>query len=109
MGNFLMLVISNAKKGKDAEYNDWYNRRHIHDICDIPGVISGKRFEASSVSPQPQPSQYIAIYEIDAENPNLVLEELKRRSRSGMMEMSDALDTETPQIWLYEGIQISGQ
>lgn len=109
MGNFLMLVISNAKKGKDAEYNDWYNRRHIHDICDIPGVISGKRFEASSVSPQPQPSQYIAIYEIDAEDPNLVLEELKRRSRSGMMEMSDALDTETPQIWLYEGIQISGQ
>lgn len=104
MAKFLMVVTSSAKDGRDDEYNDWYDSEHIHDICSIPGVISGKRFEAVPVTPHQQPSPYLAMYEIevDADNPGPVLQEMMRKSEAGEMSKSDALDSENAQIWMYK-------
>lgn len=102
MGKFLMVVTSGAKEGREKDYNDWYDNTHIHDICSIPGVKSGKRYDAIATTPNPQPAPYLAIYEIEADDPGSVLGEMMRRSEAGEMSMSDALDIETAQIWMYQ-------
>ena len=102
MGKFLMVVTSGAKDGRDAEYNDWYDTTHLHDICSIPGVTSGRRYDAIPQSPNPQPAPYLAIYEIEADDPGTVMGEMMRRAQAGEFVMSDALNIEQAQIWLYK-------
>ena len=102
MAKFTMVVTSGARDGKDAEYNDWYDNQHIHDICAIPGVISGRRLDAIPVTPNPQPAPYLAIYEIEADDIGAFLGEMGRRSEAGEMPVSDSLDIESAKIWMYQ-------
>lgn len=102
MGKYIMVVTSGAKDGRDQEYNDWYDGTHIHEICAIPGVTSGRRFDSIPQTPHPQPAPYLAIYEIETDDPTSVLGEMMRRSEAGEMSMSDSLDIEGSKIWMYE-------
>lgn len=101
MGKFLMVVTSGAKPGRDDEYNAWYDGTHLAEICAIPGVTGGRRFDAIATTPNPQPAPYLAIYEIEADDPASVLGEMMRRAEAGQMSMSEALDTDTAKIWMY--------
>ncbi|MFA7604890.1 MAG: hypothetical protein WCY29_18000 [Novosphingobium sp.] len=102
MGKFLMVVTSAAKEGRDADYNAWYDGTHLAEICSIPGVVSGRRYDAIPVTPNPQPTPYLAIYEIETDDPASVLGEMMRRAESGEFTQSDALDTASAQIWMYK-------
>lgn len=102
MGKFLMVVTSDAKDGRDEEYNAWYDSTHLADICSIPGVTGGKRYDAIPTTPNPQPTPYLAIYEIEADDPASVLGELMKRAEAGQIVMSDALDAENAKIWMYK-------
>lgn len=102
MGKFLMVVTSAAKEGRDDEYNAWYDSTHLADICSIPGVVSGRRYDAIPATPNPQPAPYLAIYEIETDDPASVLGEMMRRSESGQFTLSDALDAASAQIWMYK-------
>ncbi|MEJ5976000.1 hypothetical protein WG901_05100 [Novosphingobium sp. PS1R-30] len=101
MGKFLMVVTSSAREGRDADFNAWYDGTHLNEICALPGVTAGRRFDAIPVTPHPQPAPYLAIYEIEAEDPASVLAEMMRRSEAGEMSMSDAVDAENAKIWMY--------
>jgi hypothetical protein len=104
MGKFIMVVTSAARDGRDDEYNDWYDSTHIHEICALPGVISGKRYDAVQPSPNEHPAPYLAIYELEVEgdNPGPVLGAMMEKAQAGEMTMSDALDAEKAQIWMYK-------
>jgi len=102
VAKFLMVVTSSAKDGRDQEYNEWYDGTHIHEICAIPGVTSGRRYDAVPVTPNPQPGGYLAIYEIEADSPEAVLGEMMKRAQAGEMSMTDALDQTSAQIWMYK-------
>ena len=102
MARFLLVGPSNAKPGRDDEFNEWYDNVHLRDVCAIPGVISGRRFDAAPASPNAAPGAYLAVYEIEADDPAAVLKELNRRAAGGEMEISDALERTGGQIWLYK-------
>jgi hypothetical protein len=102
MARYVMVVPSSAKPGRDDDYNAWYDSRHIHDICAIPGVISGRRFTADGASPNPAPAKYMALYEIETDDINQVLAGMGERAAAGEMPMTDALDLDTAQIWFYK-------
>ncbi|MCB2077314.1 MAG: hypothetical protein KDE55_06395 [Novosphingobium sp.] len=102
MGKYILAVPSSAKEGRDDDYNEWYNSQHIHDICAIPGVKSGRRFVPSAASPMPAPANYFALYEIDTDDIGAVMGEMFRRSEGGEMPMTDALDMESARMWVFE-------
>jgi hypothetical protein len=103
MAKYVMVVPSSAKEGRDAEYNDWYDSTHIHDICAVPGIKSGRRFDAMpEVSMGPPPATYLAIYEIETDDIAGVMAEMGRRAAAGEMVQSDALDIESARIWIYK-------
>jgi hypothetical protein len=102
MAKYVMVVPSAAKPGRDDDYNAWYDSRHIHDICALPGVVSGRRFNADPASLSPVPAPYLAIYEIETDDINALLAEMGRRGAEGEMPLSDALDVESAKIWFYK-------
>lgn len=102
MGKYVMVVASHAKQGRDDEFNDWYDNVHVADVCKVPGVTSGRRFNASTPTPMQQPAPYLAFYEIETDEPAAVLDEIMRRSGTDDMVISDAIDIESTQVWMYE-------
>jgi hypothetical protein len=101
MAKFMMVVASSAQPGRDDDYNEWYDTDHIHEICALPGVISGKRYTAAP-SPNEVPGQYLALYEIETDDLTSVMAEMGRRAATGEMSMSDALDRDSAKMWFYE-------
>lgn len=102
MARYIMVVPSNALPGRDDDYNAWYEGVHIADVCAIPGVISGHRYEADPASPVTPDGRYLAIYEIEAEDPAAVLAELMRRVQSGEISLSDSVDVASARMMLFK-------
>jgi hypothetical protein len=101
MSDHLLVVFSNPAQGKDKEFNDWYNRKHIPDVLNTPGVVSGRRYlrspqaegdqDAASASPAPDTvQQYMAIWELEGELDD-VMGNIARALEEGLMDISPAL------------------
>lgn len=108
MGKYVMVVQSNALQGQDGHYNDWYDSIHFQDISAIPGVKSGRRFEATPVA-MGQPGQpYLSLFEIETDDPAAVMAELGQRSADGRMRQSPALDPASISLWFYKQRDMPG-
>ena len=102
MAHYLLVVPSSAKPGQDDDYNRWYDETHLGDLLAIPGVTAGRRYDADPASPNPPDARYLAVYEIETDDPGQVLAELGRRAQAGEMKISPALDASSARMWLYK-------
>lgn len=100
MAKYILVVGTNATPGNDAEFNKWYDEVHIPEVCAIPGVTGAKRYEADSAAPGERP--YLAIYELETDDPNNVLAELAAQSAAGTLHMSPTLDLVNVQTAVYK-------
>jgi hypothetical protein len=102
MGSYLLAVWSSAKPGRDDDYNAWYEGVHLADICAVPGVISGRRYQAIPASPATPDGAYLGLFEIEVDDPTGVLAEIDRRGKSGEMKFSDSIDGASVKMLLLE-------
>lgn len=90
----LLLVYSRPVKGKEDEYNTWYDEVHLHDVASIPGVASAQRFDVQDFNPPgaaPPIQSHLAVYEIEGD-PAAVMAEMQTRYGTDQMRASAALD-----------------
>ena len=93
MAKYTFVVLTNPTPGKEAEYNKWYNEQHIPDVLNVPGFVAAQRFRlADAQMGDKNPNRYLALYEIETDDLPTALKELKARSGSAEMVMSDAID-----------------
>lgn len=93
MARHLLIAFSNATPGQEAEYNEWYAKRHIPDALNIIGFVSAQRFKISDAQ-LPGTNfdrKYLVIYEIEADDPRHTIEELSRTIGTPAMPLTDAL------------------
>ena len=102
MGSYILVVPSSAMPGEDAAYNDWYDAVHLDEVCAVPGIVSGRRYEPDPASPSPAEADYLAIYDIETDDPAAVLAELQRRAGAGEIGISPALDRPTARMMLFK-------
>jgi hypothetical protein len=102
MNKYILMATVEALPGQDEEFNRWYDEEHLRDVCQVPGFISGRRFESDPASPTASPGRYLAVYELETDDPAAVLAELSRRARSGEMAISPSLAPGTAQMTLYK-------
>ena len=96
MSTQMLVVFTNPVEGGDAEYNDWYDHRHLADVLRVPGIRSAQRFGLGDVQrmPAPHPWKYMAIYEVETARIDDVAASLNRLAGTNEMPMSDALAAE---------------
>ena len=97
----LFVVLTNPVEGQEGEYNRWYDDQHIGDVLKVPGVKAARRFKLSDVqrNPGPYPHGYLALYEIEADDINVVLEGLDKAQKAGEMPMTKAM--QRPSAWMF--------
>jgi hypothetical protein len=85
--------MTNPTQGKEAEYNDWYNNVHIPDVLNVKGMVGAQRFRLADQQMAGQPQhRYLALYEIETDNLQETLDDLKSRSGTADMVLTDAID-----------------
>jgi len=86
-----MLVLLNAKEGRDEEFNRWYEDVHLADILAVPGFVAARRFEAGDKQLRGKPAhRYMTLYEIETDDIEQAIRDLG--AASGGMDLSDAMD-----------------
>jgi hypothetical protein len=101
MGRYKLVVLSNPVKGREAEYNDWYSNQHLDDVVAIPGFASALRLKHLTPVSGEFDLKYLAIYDMDAEDPQAALSALTKATEGGMI-ISEALDLTTLQCAVFE-------
>jgi hypothetical protein len=105
MPHFKYIVFTEPKAGQEDAYNDWYDNVHLAEVIAVEGFVAAQRFKIVDVQGNaPGASRYLAIYEIEADNPNAVIDRLMALGTGGGMVLSDALDAARATTILYQAI-----
>ena len=62
----LLFVQADVEAGHEAEWNRWYNEKHVPDLLSRPGFLGGRRFErvAEGVGVAGPLPRYLAAYDL---------------------------------------------
>lgn len=87
MPRSIYLAFSNPVPGREDEFNDWFDNRHIPDWMQIEGLVSLQRFRRTveQRSEGPHPWEYLIVYECEAADRVKVIEQLSRVSGTAIM------------------------
>ena len=79
MARYRLITLVNAKNGREAEMNDWYDNQHVPDLLTIPGVVAAQRFRVcNAVAPAEPLFRYMNVFEVEADDPMAVLAEIRK-------------------------------
>ncbi|MEY2925677.1 MAG: hypothetical protein RL367_154 [Pseudomonadota bacterium] len=92
MPKFKMVALTRAVEGREDEFNDWYQNYHLPEICAIPGVLGAQRFKQAIALQGGDDRNYLAIYDIEADDVASVLGAIGKAGAEGKMTPSDAAD-----------------
>jgi hypothetical protein len=104
----LLLTFSDAIEGQENAYDDWYQKVHLPQVCEIPGIRAAQRFRLVHTGAKaPDGPRNVAVYQLDGD-PQLVFAEMLQRARSGALDRSDAVDQATISVtlWTANGDQV---
>jgi hypothetical protein len=105
MGKHHLLAFTNPVAGREADFNRWYDEQHVPDLLAVPGFVSAQRFRLTDATGQDNPGwTYLALYEIEADDPDAVMAEVRSRLGTAAMAVSETLDPATPMGLLAEAI-----
>ena len=102
MRRFKMLVFSEPFAGQDDEFNAWYTQQHLNDLVALPGFTSAQRFTLHSVSMGTTLNKYLAIYDVETDDPEGVIEHMFAVRDTAAMPMSPAFNIDPTSVMLYE-------
>jgi hypothetical protein len=102
MRRFKMLVFSEPFEGRDDEFNEWYTGRHLADICALPGFATAQRFKLHSVSMGKSLNRYLAIYDMESDDPDWVVETMFAARDTPAMPIHPAFNLDATTVMLYE-------
>jgi hypothetical protein len=87
MGKYRLLALTNCLEGREEEFNKWYDERHVPEVTRVPGVLSGKRFQRVGGRGEQEPKfEYLVIYDVDVDDPDLFLKTLDEYLLDGRIE-----------------------
>jgi hypothetical protein len=103
----IMAVFSDVVTAdRDAEFNDWYANTHVPDVCAIPGVNSARRFKIAGVQSAfggeiAGGNRYLAIYEIETDDPRSIENEMRDRLSAGRLRPTDLWQLDPAPVAVY--------
>ena len=105
MGNYTMVVFTSPVEGREDDYNDWYDNQHLGDVIAAAGFDRAERLRLTDIgSPTAGLRRYLALYQIETDDPESAWKGLLAAAGTDAMPMSDAIDLEKSSIGLFETI-----
>ena len=78
---------------QEAEYNEWYDNVHLQEVCALPGFLGARRYAPSGPG-----APYLAIYEIESDDVQKAVADMKEQAANGAFTSTDALRRNPPPV-----------
>jgi hypothetical protein len=91
MPRYKLVVMTGPQEGREAEYHDWYQNSHLQQVMELPGFLSGQRYRLSTALAEHETYPFLAIYDVETDDIEAVLAEMRRRAGTESLTVSDAL------------------
>jgi hypothetical protein len=102
MRRFKLVVFSEPFEGREDEFNEWYTGRHLDDICALEGFTTAPRFKLHSVSMGTTLNKYMAIYDMESDDPDWVVENMFAARDTEAMPIHPSFNLDATTVMLYE-------
>jgi hypothetical protein len=87
----LLIESRPSSPDRDQDYNTWYDEVHLRELVALDGFVSARRLR-----PVDGDGPYVALYEIEGDNLQAILDNMVANARQ--LHMSDALQLDPPPI-----------
>ncbi|MGR8946636.1 MAG: hypothetical protein ACU84Q_01220 [Gammaproteobacteria bacterium] len=95
----LVVVLTEPTDGREDEFNDYYENIHLDEVIETTGWKSAQRFKLVDEQGRSCPLPYLAVYEVQADNSQEILEGLNATRRE--REQSESLNKKTAGVWVF--------
>lgn len=102
MAKQLFLVLSEPVEGSEDEYNEWYENVHLDEVIGTSAVTCAQRFKLADSRGAEAPNRYLAVYEVDADDPADVFKSIDEKGAE--RNNTDALNRATIGAWVFTPI-----
>lgn len=95
MARYEYMALTQAVKGRQAEFEHWYDTVHLADVLKIPGIVGARRLRVVSVQAEGLEASAwcsLAIYEMETDNPEQVVAAVRAVAGTAAMPLSGALE-----------------
>jgi hypothetical protein len=105
MGNYTLVVFTNPVEGREDDYNEWYDNQHLGDVIAAAGFDRAERLRLTGIgAPSEAKHRYLALYQVETDDPESVFKGLIAAAGTDAMPMSDAIDLAGSSMGLFETI-----
>jgi hypothetical protein len=91
MPRYKLVVLTSPLEGREAEYHDWYQNTHLHQVVALDGFTSAQRYKLTAALAEHETFPFLAIYEVETDDIEAVLAEMKSRAGTELLTISDTL------------------
>jgi hypothetical protein len=101
MRKFQWVILTRAVDGRVKEFEEWYDNRHIPDVKAIPGIVSAVRYKVlqnAALGSEPPSWDSVAIYNIEADDPQVVIDAITKAANTPAMPITEALSPVVQQL-----------
>jgi len=98
----LVLVLSDPTEGQEKEFHRWYEDLHLDEVLSTTKWKSAQRFALKDELWVKCPREYLAVYEVEADDPKDVLKQLN--ATRSERQQSEAINMETASVWVFSEI-----
>lgn len=95
----IVAILTEPTQGKEAEFDNYYENTHLDEVLATTGWKSAQRYVLTDEAGTACPLPYLALYEVEAEDPLTIIETMNRTRRK--RQQSGALNRETAGVWVF--------
>lgn len=96
-----LVALTTPIAGKEDEFHDWYQNIHLPELVSFPGMQGAQRYKLVAKLMGADDNQYLAIYDIEVEDPAAFLGAMGEAAASGKMTPGEASDMATTYTALF--------
>lgn len=87
-----LVALTRPQPGREAEYHEWYDTKHLPELVNTFGMAGAQRYKLAARLMGSDPNEFLAIYDIEADDPMALLGAIGEASKAGQLTPSDAQD-----------------
>ncbi len=88
-----LIALTTPKPGREQDYHHWYNTVHLPELVNGLGLQGAQRFELVTKLQGADTNQFMAIYDVETDDPEGFMAKMGAFAQSGKMTPGDATES----------------
>ena len=101
MAKLKMIALTTPLPGKEQDFHEWYNDKHLPELVNGLGMEGAQRYELVAKLMGSDTNQYLAIYDIETDDPAAFMGKMGELAQSGKMTPPTTQDMQTTYTALF--------